>query len=110
MVAGYGWLCVGGADKGQFAAVRIDDTHSSWAGAMPSRFADIDNLLPLQVPPDVRAHRFLLSLDDRPGSAQRRKPEVRIHEFGGYITNSVTLFQAPLGATGAEDGPVAILS
>lgn len=103
-MAGYGWICVGGSDHGQFAAVKIDDTQSSWDGVVPSRFAEIDNLLPVQ------AHRFLPSLDDRPGSGQRRKPEVRLHEFGGSITNSVTLFQAPLGATGADDGPVAILS
>ncbi|KAI9795072.1 MAG: hypothetical protein M1816_000094 [Peltula sp. TS41687] len=104
LVAGYGWLCVGGSDHGQFAAVRIDDAQPSGEGVVPSRFAEMDSLLP----PDLRAHRFLPSLGDRPGSAQRWKP--KIIELGGSITNSVTLFQAPLGSAGADDGPVAILS
>ena len=112
LVAGYGWLCAGAADNGQFAAVSIDDDHSVWDGSSSSRYADVDHMISLQLPSNVQrdARHPLPLAEGRPGSAESRKPTVRIHELGGNITNSITLYQAPEGGLNADDGPVAVLS
>lgn len=112
LVAGYGWVCVGGPDHGQFAAIKVDDGCSTSSSRSPQPYIDVDAPLSLQNDLERRAstqrHSVLPEHSHR--LDRRTKPDVRPREFGGLTVNAVTLFQPPEGTDDADVGPVAILS
>ncbi|KAI9821270.1 MAG: hypothetical protein M1827_004006 [Pycnora praestabilis] len=94
LVAGYGWVCAGGADNGQFAAIKIDDDNTpSDRRDSIQRHADVDALLPLDLDPESRrqTHQYLSGGATSSESTRRVRPELRIQEHGGVVVNSVTL-------------------
>ncbi|KAI9799465.1 MAG: hypothetical protein M1833_003987 [Piccolia ochrophora] len=113
LAADHGWLCVGGSSNGQFAAVRIG-REARGAGDRSSgrHHADVDALLPLDLDPEVRrqTHRFLSDPDENLGRSQTRRAEVWFKEFGGDITNSVTIHRSPDAKEALSDGVVAVLT
>ncbi|KAI9693030.1 MAG: hypothetical protein M1822_005025 [Bathelium mastoideum] len=87
--SGYGWICVGGEDNGDFAAIRT--------GA--SSPAEIDALLPLD---------FGLSDHTHP-SFSTIAPRVKVERIGEEIVNSVSVHRLP-ALEGANEEVVAVLT
>ncbi|KAK3051508.1 hypothetical protein LTS18_012409, partial [Coniosporium uncinatum] len=73
--AGYGWICAGGGEHGQFAIVRLDD------GSAPA--AEVDDLLPVE----------FSSRTTRRSSNPARLPKVKIDNIGKDIINSISIHQ-----------------
>ena len=90
--AAYGWICVGGADQGRCAFIRLDDADSSSARTL-LRDAEVDALLPLDLDPESRvlAHSFLHRGQEPASATNRRKLETTFHELGNQIVNSVSI-------------------
>ncbi|KAL8914550.1 MAG: hypothetical protein Q9171_000903 [Xanthocarpia ochracea] len=88
--ARYGWICVGGPDKGRCAFICIRAQNSSSSRARRHE-AEVDALLPLDLDPDSRT--LAQSYFRRLGASSppsRSKPEVQIHELAGSVSNSIT--------------------
>lgn len=64
------------------------------------RHAEVDALLPLDLDVDSR-----LSAHD-----YSRQPEIRLHELGGSIVNSVTIVRLCSGKKGLQDETVVVLA
>ncbi|KZF25446.1 hypothetical protein L228DRAFT_244287 [Xylona heveae TC161] len=111
LVAGYGWVCVGGGDNGQFAAVKLDRATET-EDAAARRHADVDALLPADLDPESRrqTHELLEETMAIARELPRRKPEVRIEEHGGLIVNSVTLHQWKSNEEFGAEETVAIIT
>lgn len=113
LAAGYGWICVGGPDKGLCAFIDISEEGSLGSDERAARrHAEVDALLPLDLDVDSRlnAHDYLSRLQDPPESGQPRQPEIRLHGLGGSIVNSVTIFRLCSGKKGLQDETVAVLT
>jgi hypothetical protein len=113
LAADHGWICAGGEDDGQFAAVRLGD-EDALEPRNAHRATEVDALLPLDLDPVVRhgVDRIFIrpgGHDDRQ-SPPRRIPVVRIEELGGSIVNSVTISAASPESIASDEGPVAILT
>lgn len=93
LVAGLGWVCVGGEQKGISAFIRLDKEK------ILSRF-QVDE------PPPVR-----LSSSDREESKpdSTRYPELVLNELGGSIINSITLHELLHFDSPESSEPVALL-
>ncbi|KAL8756336.1 MAG: hypothetical protein Q9199_002993 [Rusavskia elegans] len=90
--ARYGWICVGGPDRGRCAFVCISRQESSSSRASFSTHeAEVDALLPLDLDPESRTlaqsyfRRLRASSPPSPS-----KPEVQIHELAASTPNSIT--------------------
>ncbi|KAF2469675.1 uncharacterized protein BDR25DRAFT_326115 [Lindgomyces ingoldianus] len=91
--SGYGYVCVGGAEEGNFAAIEV-------AGFPPADPADVDALLPLDL-----ASRVPLPRPPLLGAAHR----VRLEKIGVDIVNSISIHKFPAEADG-QDEVVAVLT
>ncbi|KAJ4989897.1 hypothetical protein SVAN01_04544 [Stagonosporopsis vannaccii] len=90
--SGYGFVCVGGADHGNFAAINV-------AGFPPVHDAHVDALLPLDFehrlprPPQLRvAHR------------------IQLEKIGEDIVNSISIHKLPAATADGRDDVVAVLT
>ncbi len=98
LAAGYGWICLGGPQSGNCAFIRIgEQNEDAEIGTSSSGPAEVDALLPLDLDPTPRRNfeRPLAQPPQRPSQPPRQKPDVSIHELGGEIVNSVTIFRMP---------------
>jgi len=90
--SGYGYVCVGGADHGNFAAIKV-------AGFPPVNNAHVDASLPLDF--DHRpSHPPML------GSANR----VQLEKIGEDIVNSISIHKLPAVTSDCRDDVVAVLT
>ncbi|KAL1648466.1 hypothetical protein SLS58_002221 [Diplodia intermedia] len=89
--SGHGWLCCGGEEEGNFAAVKLNGG-SSLA-------ADVDALLPLD-------------LGNRPlgRPAASTTPTVKYERIGEEIVNSISIHKLARAEEGGEDEVVAVLT
>lgn len=92
--SGYGWVCVGGAEEGHFASIKVE-------GFPPSNPADVDALLPLDL-----ASRTSLPRPPLLGSAHR----IQLERIGEEIVNSISIHKLAGEGEGAEDEVVAVLT
>lgn len=90
--SGYGYVCVGGADHGNFAAIKV-------AGFPPVNNAHVDASLPLDFD-----HR--LSHPPMLGSANR----VQLEKIGEDIVNSISIHKLPAVTSDRRDDVVAVLT
>ncbi|KAI9800802.1 MAG: hypothetical protein M1825_003585 [Sarcosagium campestre] len=128
LAADHDWLCLGGAENGQFAAIKISkEPRSEGEGATlriqvdalladssdttRGQSEDVDALLPLDLDPSLRheTSRFLAARNRARARIQRKYVDLRIEEFGGLITNSVTIHKYS-GHDCHSDGVVAVLT
>ncbi|KAL8841820.1 MAG: hypothetical protein Q9176_003007 [Flavoplaca citrina] len=114
--ARYGWICVGGPDKGRCAFVCIDrNVTGSSHDRYSTREAEVDALLPLDLDPDSRtlAQSYFRRLRAS-SSPSRGKPEVQIHELAAStansITNSVAIHRLRTGQKGRDDEIVCVMT
>ncbi|MCJ1387352.1 hypothetical protein MMC18_000195 [Xylographa bjoerkii] len=111
--AGFGWLCVGGPDKGRCVFIHIGDSFSSAAASRQNarHTAEVDALLPLDLDPHSRilAQSFLGSHDNDPPLPWQRA-KVEYHELGGDIVNSITVHCLRSGKEGIQDEVVAVIA
>ncbi|KAF2261569.1 hypothetical protein CC78DRAFT_583574 [Lojkania enalia] len=91
--SGHGYVCIGGADDGNFAAIKV-------AGFPPADPADVDALLPLDI-----ANRTPLPRPPLLGAAH----QVQFEKIGEDIVNSISIYKFPAEGDG-EDEVVAILT
>ncbi|KAF9694084.1 hypothetical protein EKO04_007951 [Ascochyta lentis] len=88
----HGYVCVGGADEGNFAAIKV-------AGFPPVDDADVDASLPIDL--DHRRSR-----PPRLGTAHR----IRLEKIGEDIVNSISIHPLPATTTDGRDDVVAVLT
>lgn len=91
--SGYGYICVGGADDGNFAAIKL-------TGFPPADPAEVDSLLPIDL-----ASRTSVPRPPLLGAAHR----VRLEKIGEDIVNSISIHRFPAEGDG-EDEVVAVLT
>ncbi|KAF2789031.1 hypothetical protein K505DRAFT_410559 [Melanomma pulvis-pyrius CBS 109.77] len=91
--AGHGYVAVGGAEEGNFAAIKL-------SGFPPTDPADVDALLPLHL-----ASRSTLPRPPLLGAAHR----IRLEKIGEDIVNSISIHKFPAEGDG-EDEVVAVLT
>lgn len=109
LVAGHGWIVVGGPENGECAFIRIGDRGMQVHGDAP--FQDVDSALPLDLDPPLS----MTSGDFNSESASTRyrsirsSPEVELHRFGGSIVNSVTIHRFYGGSEDFADEDVVVL-
>jgi WD40 repeat protein len=89
--SGHGYVCVGGADEGNFAAIKLQ-------GFPPTDPSDVDALLPLDFQPRLPRPPAL-------GSAHR----IRFEKIGEDIVNSISIHKFPTKGEG-RDEVVAVLT
>ncbi|KAJ5968776.1 hypothetical protein N7501_005024 [Penicillium viridicatum] len=111
LVAGYGWIVVGGPENGECAFIHIGDGGMQVHGDTPFQ-TDVDSALPLDLDPQSS----MTSGDFNGGSASTRyrssrsSPEVELHRFGGSIVNSVTIHRFYGGSEDLADEDIVVLS
>ncbi|KAF2002354.1 hypothetical protein P154DRAFT_146441 [Amniculicola lignicola CBS 123094] len=91
--AGHGYVCVGGAEDGNFAAIKV-------AGFPPTDPSDVDALLPLDF-----TTRTPLPRPPLLGTAHR----IRLEKIGEDIVNSISIHKFPAEGDGADE-VVAVLT
>ncbi|KAF2727785.1 hypothetical protein EJ04DRAFT_581795 [Polyplosphaeria fusca] len=91
--SGHGYVCVGGAEDGNFAAIKV-------AGFPPADSAEVDALLPLAL-----SNRPYLPRPPLLGTAHR----VRLERIGEDIVNSISIHKFAAEGDG-EDDVVAVLT
>ncbi|OCK81901.1 hypothetical protein K432DRAFT_350130 [Lepidopterella palustris CBS 459.81] len=91
--SGYGWVCVGGAEDGHFAAIKVE-------GFPPANPSEVDALLSLDL-----ASRTPLPRPPLLGSAHR----VKLERIGEEIVNSISIHKLSAQGDG-EDEVVAVLT
>ncbi|QSS50473.1 WD repeat domain-containing protein [Histoplasma capsulatum var. duboisii H88] len=97
LTAGLGWIGIGGSEHGDCAFIKIGETASGTPpGMLPPR-TDVDSPLPVDLDPSRPRYP--------PSSAN-----IKIHEFGGSIVNSVTLHRLPALNNNYANEDVAVLS
>ncbi|EMD64856.1 hypothetical protein COCSADRAFT_36227 [Bipolaris sorokiniana ND90Pr] len=89
--SGYGYVCVGGEEHGNFAAIKV-------MGFPPADPSDVDASLPLEF-----EHR--LSRPPLLGAASH----IRLEKIGADIVNSISIHKMP-GESGGQDEVVAVLT
>lgn len=95
LAAAYGWIVVGGLEKGRCALVKVKAEGSEESSLRASQHhAEVDALLPLDLDPQSRfeAHRFLAGSRSDTELVSGRKAEVQILELGAEIVNSATIY------------------
>ncbi|KAJ5194105.1 hypothetical protein N7472_006571 [Penicillium cf. griseofulvum] len=111
LVAGHGWIVIGGPENGECAFIHIGDRGMQVHGDAPFQ-ADVDSALPLDLDPPSS----LTSPDFNGESASTRyrssrlSPEVELHKFGGSIVNSVAIHRFYGGSEELADEDVVVLS
>ncbi|KAF2877524.1 hypothetical protein BDV95DRAFT_150794 [Massariosphaeria phaeospora] len=85
--SGHGYVCVGGALDGNFAAIKV-------SGFPPADPADVDALLPLDL-----ARRTTLPRPPLLGAAHR----IRLEKIGEDIVNSISIHKLPGDGDEADD-------
>jgi WD40 repeat protein len=91
--SGHGYVCVGGADDGNFAAIKV-------AGFPPTDPSDVDALLPLDL-----SRRTAVPRPPLLGAANR----IRLDKIGEEIVNSISIHELNNGR-GGESEVVAVLT
>ncbi|KAJ5502373.1 hypothetical protein N7463_005247 [Penicillium fimorum] len=112
LVAGYGWIIVGGPENGECAFIHIGDCGMQVHDDAPFQ-ADVDSALPLDIdPPSI-----MTSPGDFNGESastryrsSRLSPEVELHRFGGSIVNSVAIHRFYGGSEELADEDIVVLS
>ncbi|PGG96794.1 hypothetical protein GX51_07658 [Blastomyces parvus] len=97
LTAGLGWIAIGGSEHGDCAFIRIGDPTSEVPRAMLPLRSDVDSPLPVDL--DLARPRY------SPSSSN-----IKIHEFGGSIVNSVTIHRLQAINNTYADEDVAVLS
>ena len=113
LAAAYGWIVVGGPDKGRCALVKVRAEGSAESSLRASRrHAEVDALLPLDLDPQSRfeAHRFLAGSRSDTDLVSGRKAEVEILELGAEIVNSVTIYRLRGDGKDLQDELLAVLT
>ncbi|KAF3052914.1 hypothetical protein E8E11_011591 [Didymella keratinophila] len=90
--SGYGYVCVGGADHGNFAAIKV-------AGFPPVDDADVDASLPLD---------FESRLSRPPLLSTARR--IQLEKIGEDIVNSISIHKFPATTSEGRDDVVAVLT
>ena len=111
MDAGYGWVCVGGGNKGRCAFIRLNEVGPGPDNDRASHHhVEVDALLPLDLDPESRvlAHSFLDRTQRPPSSPGRRKPEIQFQQLGDLIINSVSVHCFRSDRKGLGDEVVAV--
>ncbi|KAF2201472.1 hypothetical protein GQ43DRAFT_487093 [Delitschia confertaspora ATCC 74209] len=98
--SGFGWICVGGAENGNFAAIKV-------AGFPPVDSSEIDETLPLNLPtrPSDLSSRIPLPRPPRLSAMHR----LRLEKIGEDIVNSISIHNLETEGDG-EDEVVAVLT
>lgn len=101
LVAGLGWICVGGDQNGDSAFIELNkkDSDAWFHHAGPTS------------PPDSpqRATRKNVQSLGQNVAASRSYPELVLNEFGGDIVNSITLHELATKGESSWHEPVALL-
>ncbi|KAJ6179505.1 hypothetical protein N7519_009966 [Penicillium mononematosum] len=110
LVAGHGWIVVGGPENGECAFIRIGDRGMQVHGDAP--FHDVDSALPLDLDPpsSMTSGDFNSESASTRYRSSRSSPEVELHRFGGSIVNSVTIHRFYGGSEDLADEDVVVLS
>ncbi|CAG8890950.1 unnamed protein product [Penicillium egyptiacum] len=111
LVAGHGWIVVGGPENGECAFIRIGDRGMQVHGDAPFQ-ADVDSALPLDLDPpsSMTSGDFNGDSASTRYRSSRSSPEVELHRFGGSIVNSVTIHRFYGGSEGLADEDIVVLS
>ncbi|KGO76896.1 protein of unknown function DUF2415 [Penicillium italicum] len=111
LVAGHGWIVVGGPENGECAFIRIGDRGMQVHDDAPFQ-TNVDNTLPLDL--DLQSSMTSGDFDGEIASTRyrssRSSPEVELHRFGGSIVNSVTIHRFYGGNEDFADEDVVVLS
>lgn len=110
LVAGYGWIVVGGPENGECAFIRIGDRGMQVHGDTPFH-ADVDSALPLDLDPpsSIAPGDFNAESASTRYRSSRLSPEVELHGFGGSIVNSVTIHRFYGGSEDLADEDIVVL-
>lgn len=112
LVAGYGWIAVGGPENGECAFIKIGERGLQVYGNPSShQSSDVDSALPLDLDPPSGVSStgtFATSTSARP-PGPRLPPEFELHKFGGSIVNSVTIHRFSGNEEGVVDEDVIVL-
>jgi len=110
--AGFGWICVGGTEKGRCAFIKLGTAPSSTTASQSAatHSAEVDARLPLDLDPESRilALSYLGGHNERPYSP-RAPARVEYHELGGLIVNSITVHKIK-GDKRQQDEIVAVVA
>ncbi|KAI2732868.1 hypothetical protein DTO012A8_10140 [Penicillium roqueforti] len=84
LVAGYGWIVVGGPENGECAFIRIGDRGMQVHGDTPFH-ADVDSALPLDLDPpsSIAPGDFNAESASTRYRSSRLSPEVELHGYRG---------------------------
>ncbi|MCJ1250335.1 hypothetical protein MMC30_007561 [Trapelia coarctata] len=111
--AGFGWICVGGKEKGRCAFVKLGNAPLSSAASQPAatHSAEVDALLPLDLDPESRL-LALSYLGDHGERSYHPRPAAKVeyHELGGLIVNSITVHKIRCDNEGEQDEIVAVIA
>lgn len=110
LVAGYGWIVVGGPENGECAFIRIGDGGMPVHGDAPFQ-TDVDSALPLDLDPrpSMTSGDFNGESASTRYRSSRSSPEVELHRFGGSIVNSVTIHRFYGGSEDLADEDIVVL-
>ncbi|KAI9678496.1 MAG: hypothetical protein M1829_002094 [Trizodia sp. TS-e1964] len=106
MAAAHGYVCVGGANEGEFAAIKINsedlmDYESYLPRTLP--LVDVETIGPwVGAEADLRSSSVTINIEGIP-----HRSDIRGQFLGGLITNSVTIFQPEVPD---EYTPLAVIS
>lgn len=110
LVAGHGWIVVGGPENGECAFIRIGDGGMQVHGDAPFQ-TDVDIALPpdLDPPSGMTSGDFNGEYASTRYRSSRSSPEVELHRFGGSIVNSVTIHRFYGGSEDLADEDIVVL-
>ncbi|KAJ5171446.1 uncharacterized protein N7500_004229 [Penicillium coprophilum] len=111
LVAGHGWIVVGGPENGECAFIHIGDRGMQFHDDAPFQ-ADVDSALPLDLDPPSMASPGDSNADSASTRyrSSRSSPEVELHRFGGSIVNSVAIHRFHGGSEEFADEDIVVLS
>ncbi|KAK4867640.1 hypothetical protein LT330_001150 [Penicillium expansum] len=111
LVAGHGWIVVGGPENGECAFIRIGDRGMQIHSDAPFQ-TDVDTALPLDLDPRPSMPSGDFDGESAPTRyrSSRSSPEVELHRFGGSIVNSVTIHRFYGDSENLADEDVVVLS
>ncbi|KAG0157018.1 hypothetical protein PDIDSM_4201 [Penicillium digitatum] len=110
LVAGHGWIVVGGPENGECAFIRIGDRGMQIHGDAPFQ-ADVDSAFPLDLDQSsMTSGDFSGESASTRYRSSRSSPEVELHRFGGSIVNSVTIHRFYGASEDLADEDVVVLS
>lgn len=115
LTAGLGWIGIGGSEHGDCAFIKIGETTSGTPpGMLPPR-TDVDSPLPVDLDPSRPRYPPSSASETLPTPQLFQRPnaerflDIKIHEFGGSIVNSVTLHRLPALNNNYANEDVAVL-